>query len=77
MINSILISLYHPELSLWILQVVGAVLNDFDTSVLIVCWVFFILSKTEEIQELLSEPLPRIKKSYKFSFQLAIKNNRI
>lgn len=77
MTNSILISLYHPELPLRILWVVGAVLNNFDTSVLIVCWVFFILSETEEIQELLSGPLPGIKKSDKLSFQLAIKNNRI
>lgn len=44
MINSVLISIYHPDKtrSLWILWIVGAVLKNFDTSVLIVFWVSFL-----------------------------------
>lgn len=64
MIHSILISLYHPELSLRILQIIGTVVNNFGTSILIiwVCLFYFILPETKEIQGLLSEPLSGVKR---------------
>lgn len=43
MINSVLISLYYPELSRRILQITGAVFNNFGTSILVV-WIWLLFS---------------------------------